>query len=77
MAAGDQVTKSPQTYGSDTRKLDLPPITGMADGTYNVALVISGGVPSFRFTVPIADATHTISGLTSFSTKDGVVTVKV
>lgn len=77
MAAGSQTTKSPQVHGSDIRKIDLPPITGMADGTYNIALVITNGVPSFRFTEPIADATHTISGLTSFTTKDGVVTAKV
>lgn len=60
------------------KELLLPSVKGLAAGTYNLCIVVaSNGEVSLRVTEPIADATITISGLTSITTKDGIIVSKI
>lgn len=77
MAAGTKTTKDFPVHSIDMRNTLLPSIEGLADGTYSLSIVVASGVPTLVLTEPLGDQTLTISGLTSFSIKNGVVTAKV
>ena len=77
MAAGTKTSKDFPVHSIDMRNTLLPSIEGLADGTYVLSIVVASGVPTLVLTEPASDQTLTISGLTSFSIKNGVVTAKV
>ena len=76
MAAGTKTAKTFNVHDIDLRNTLLPSIKGLADGTYSLSLVVASGVPTLVLTEPASDQTIEISGLTSFSIKNGVVTSK-
>ena len=77
MSAGTKTVKEFTEHSIDMRNTLLPSIQGLADGTYCLSIVIANGIPTLVLTEPAADQTITISGLTSFSIKNGAVTAKV
>lgn len=77
MAAGTKTTKEFGKKDIDFRNTLLPSIEGLADGTYVLSVVVASGVASLVLTEPASDQTITISGLTSFTIKNGCVTAKV
>lgn len=76
MSAGTKTVKTFDVHSIDMRNTLLPSLIGLADGTYSLSIVVASGVPTLVLTEPASDQTITISGLTSFSIKNGVVTAK-
>jgi hypothetical protein len=76
MSAGTKTSKDFTEHSIDMRNTLLPSIQGLADGTYCVSIVVASGVPTLVLTEPASDQTIAISGLTSFSIKNGCVTAK-
>ncbi len=77
MSAGTKTVKEFSEHSIDIRNTFLPSISGLADGTYCLSIVVTNGIPTLVLTEPLADSTIAISGLTSFSIKNGAVTAKV